>query len=72
MGWWSSKQKLKIKSINGQTDQGYDVHRDVVIQGHNVQKSSRPRTFQTGDIKYRNVMTKKQYIFGDIMDQGTY
>jgi hypothetical protein len=36
MGWWSSKKKqqLKIKCTNGQTDQGYDDHRDVVIKGH--------------------------------------
>ncbi len=39
MGWWSSKQHLKLNVQTAKQIREYDVYRDVVIQGHNVQKS---------------------------------
>jgi hypothetical protein len=57
-GLWNSKQKLKIKCTNYQSDQGYDVHRYIVIQGHNIQKLEHTRDVPGRDIQYKDVMTK--------------
>jgi hypothetical protein len=65
MGWWSSKQKFKIKCINGQTYQGHDVHRDVVIHGHNIQKSSTPTDVPDRGHKIQECHDQKTlYIWG--------
>jgi hypothetical protein len=40
MGGGVLNKSLRLNvCINCQTDQGYDVHRDIEIQGHNEQKS---------------------------------
>jgi hypothetical protein len=51
-------KKCKIKCINGQKDQGCDVHMAVVIQGHNVQKLLTLQGRSRQAIKSRDFMTK--------------
>jgi hypothetical protein len=47
-------------------DQQYDVHRDVVIQGHNLQKSLTAQGRSRQGQKNGDVMTKNQS-FRDVL-----